>query len=282
MNLSNSSFFRCIASICCSFQGLAYAADYWITEGKLGSWVFLYTPFGEVGSSLVSSICSVLCVLAAMIFVGMAFYRQSDLGAKTFGFLFFATVILVSISAIEAAFAFRLGGSFGASYSVPAHAVRYFMPIFTWFIWVTPVAGNTLLFWARAAAGLTFVAHGLEAIAGHPEFVDYILMVFRKVGFNITESSARTFLTIIGYLDLVLGVMAVTLPIRFIFLWMAFWGLLTAFVRVVFYDVWGIEPFFVRTANWALPLLLFYYFRHYTVWSVVKFPAIIQNNGVRS
>lgn len=103
-----------------------------------------------------------------------------------------------------------------------------------------------------------FLGHGVLAILGKQDWVNWINQLT-----GIEVSTATTLLLIVGIMDVLLALIVLIKPIRPILLWMAFWGLFTAFIRPLVNDFsftsW--MDFIERFANWAAPLALYYFIR---------------------
>ncbi|HRI08744.1 MAG TPA: hypothetical protein PKW35_13060 [Nannocystaceae bacterium] len=107
----------------------------------------------------------------------------------------------------------------------------------------------------RAAAALTFAAHGVEALGRHPQFVAYIEYVFGLVGYAEQADVAAGVLRCIGVIDLVVAG-AILIPSSSIVAakYMSVWGALTAVIRTVHGGFAGLPDTLVRVANAAVPL----------------------------
>lgn len=93
-----------------------------------------------------------------------------------------------------------------------------------------------------------FFGHGIFALQTKAAWLPY----FATVG--ISESTARTLLPLIGVMDVVVAILILIMPFKFVLVWAAFWGFLTALMRPISGEpVWD---FVERWANWAAPLAL--------------------------
>jgi hypothetical protein len=94
----------------------------------------------------------------------------------------------------------------------------------------------------------TFFGHGVFALLGKESWIPY----FTSVG--ISEAAAATLLPLIGAMDVVVAIMALFWPLRFVLCWAATWGFVTALIRPIAGEpIWD---FVERSANWAAPLAL--------------------------
>lgn len=110
----------------------------------------------------------------------------------------------------------------------------------------------------RAAVAATFFTHGIEALQGHPGFVDYLLIADRRLlEVGLDQSGAELLLRVIGVVDIACALALLALPLRRgLLAYMAFWGLLTAGARIVHSGEHGIHEALVRVANGGVPALL--------------------------
>ena len=98
-----------------------------------------------------------------------------------------------------------------------------------------------------------FVGHGLLAIGGKADWVGWISQLT-----GASVSTAATLLLLVGVMDVIMALIVLIRPIRPVLLWMAFWGFWTALVRPIVGQSW--LDFIERSANWAAPLALYYFY----------------------
>ena len=111
----------------------------------------------------------------------------------------------------------------------------------------------------RAAGATTFFGHGLAAILHNAAFIDLLIVNGRDlIGVDVTENAARITLTVIGIIDILLAI-ALVLParLRWVALWMAFWGGVTACARIIRLWPEGWPEAEIRALNVGVPLALF-------------------------
>lgn len=143
-----------------------------------------------------------------------------------------------------------------------AHAARYLAPLSVAALSIKPDSRNRRLaeWLLRVGVGATFIAHGFEALLMRAQFIDYLIgSAWKLVSYDLPEAGARGVLLGIGIIDVAVGA-AILIPRRWraLALWLAFWGLLTACVRIV-YMGWGNWPeTLIRVTNGAVPLTLFF------------------------
>ena len=99
-----------------------------------------------------------------------------------------------------------------------------------------------------------FLGHGLLAINGKADWVGWIS---KMTGVDL--ATATTLLLLIGLSDVLVSLIILTKPIKPILLWAAFWGFWTALVRPIVGVGW--LDFVERSANWAAPLALYYFYK---------------------
>ncbi|MCB9502025.1 MAG: hypothetical protein H6696_08810 [Deferribacteres bacterium] len=81
---------------------------------------------------------------------------------------------------------------------------------------------------------------------------DWIIFL-TTVGF--TQDMAAKLMPVIGIIDIVIALLALIRPMRFVFIYAFIWALATAMMRpVVGMPIW---EFVERSANWAIPLSSF-------------------------
>ncbi len=143
-------------------------------------------------------------------------------------------------------------GSIYEAVAIPAHATRYIAPFALALLYLGRTGG---IEWPlRLAAAATFITHGVEALLLNPTFIDYLIVAGEKLaGLAVTEQQASMMLVAIGIVDIAVGIALVTGRWRSIAAWMALWGLVTAFARIV-HGGWGAWPeTAIRAANFAVP-----------------------------
>ena len=150
----------------------------------------------------------------------------------------------------EAAFETAFGTGPLSSLELVCHAARYGVAIAV----AQPRMAQPVL---RLAASLTFIGHGIEAIALKPIFLAYIQHTAGLVGVSLAPETVAGLLRAIGSIDLVLGgAMLWGGRSRFVAGYMGSWGIVTALARVVYAGPAGIVDALVRAANGGGPLAL--------------------------
>lgn len=163
-----------------------------------------------------------------------------------------------------------LGGARFLDIAPAADAVRYLVPVAL--VWAPAPAAIASGPWPRpnvrelawrrlleVAVAATFLAHGWEALQHHPQFLDYLLLTARRLlEWPLAETHAGVILTVIGAIDVVLGLIVLAGGRSRVLLgYMAVWGLITALARTVYGGIWAYPSTLVRAANVGGPLALF-------------------------
>jgi hypothetical protein len=93
-----------------------------------------------------------------------------------------------------------------------------------------------------------FFGHGVFALMVKQGWIKY----FTAVG--IADTTAMTLLPLIGAMDIVIAILALVKPMKWVLAWATAWAFLTALIRPISGEpIWD---FVERTANWAVPLAL--------------------------
>lgn len=159
------------------------------------------------------------------------------------------------------------GGKKYSELAILAHATRWGLPLVLCLGYYLNKRGKDLLqskFFVLSAvlcSSFTFAVHGWEAYNLNAPFQDLLYSFFSLFGLSVSESTNFTILKIVGCMDLLLAVAILIFRNPKIFLWMAFWGLITAFSRPLTIGFGAWPEFAMRIANCALPLGLFLIFR---------------------
>ena len=112
-----------------------------------------------------------------------------------------------------------------------------------------------LISWVlRVAVAGEFIGHGAFALQGKADWIKWISQLA-----YVDIATATTLLLLVGLFDVVVALIVLVRPVRPILLWAAFWGFWTALVRPIVGLGW--LDFIERSANWAAPLALYYFYR---------------------
>ena len=158
------------------------------------------------------------------------------------------------------------GGSY-AEFAIGEHAVRFTTPLALLLLLCSSSAVSVRL--ARVAAILltfavvaTFAAHGYVAQRLHGPFVDLILLTdMNCFHLGIEQSTAETLLKIIGWADILVGVLLMMTRWKAVAAYMIIWGLITASSRMTAFGILAWPETLIRVANGGAPLVLFMLYR---------------------
>jgi hypothetical protein len=158
------------------------------------------------------------------------------------------------------------GGKAFSDLTVLAHATRWGLPIILfWNIRAASKISNEQdiigVNFIVACCSVTFIIHGWEAINLNPFFQDLLYNLFNPIGFSMPASVNVMILKCIGTMDILLAVVILFLRRPKIFLWMSFWGLLTALSRPVTlgFDAWPEAA--MRAGNFCMPCILYFTYK---------------------
>lgn len=110
----------------------------------------------------------------------------------------------------------------------------------------------------RIAVFGTFLGHGILALGAKADWIKYVTLV----GFS--EANAGIILQIIGTLDVLVAVLTLFKPMKFVLAWATIWAFATAAIRPIeasdkilaSFTGSSIWDFVERSANWLAPLAL--------------------------
>jgi hypothetical protein len=98
----------------------------------------------------------------------------------------------------------------------------------------------------------TYLGHGLFALSIKEGWFQYF------TGVGIPEASIPTLLLLIGIMDVTVAFFALLKPIRIVLLWAFLWAFITAAIRPITGDFFGLDflDLVERAANFMAPLAL--------------------------
>ncbi len=150
------------------------------------------------------------------------------------------------------------------------HAARYLAPLALLVLWGGRPGAQVRIEWAlRLAVVATFVGHGLCSWWLKPEFIDLIIGTmdtFLGADWKVASTRqvfAEDALRWIAVQDFVFAVLMV-LPkrLRWVALWMAIWGFITALSRLTAFGWERWHELFMRICNGGIPLILWIHWRN--------------------
>jgi hypothetical protein len=183
-----------------------------------------------------------------MLILGIAIFIQP----KSYTMILFFIVSLGVSWVIQ-----RQGGIPHANLTLPSHALRILTPIGLWILVKYRGDYSKAYSVLTLALSITFLTHGLEALSHHPRFIDYLFAFSTKfLNYNPRQSDAEFILIVIGVLDICMAILVLVKPKPIIFVWMAYWGFVTASARIVELG-WGMYPeVLVRASHFLIPVVL--------------------------
>jgi hypothetical protein len=150
----------------------------------------------------------------------------------------------------EAAFETAVGTGPLSSLELVCHAARYGVALAV----AQPRMAQSIL---RVATSLTFLGHGLEALALKPIFLAYLQHTGGLVGLPLSYDAAAGLLRVIGSVDLVVATLLLWRgPKPWLTGYMGTWGIVTALARIVYAGPAGIVDALIRAGNGGAPLAL--------------------------
>ncbi|RPA70414.1 hypothetical protein EF405_03880 [Cyclobacteriaceae bacterium YHN15] len=167
-------------------------------------------------------------------------------------------LVIISIMTLLLAFIIkRQGGSPFTEWSIPAHMVRILLPIGILFFIGEKKKLTMPYYILLTGIVITFLTHGFEALSLHPRFLDYLILSFDHIlGLRIRQIHAENMLRIIGSMDIIVAILAIFFPKKPVFIWLAFWGLLTAFARVTELGIGMYPEVLIRAGHFLVPVAL--------------------------
>jgi hypothetical protein len=209
------------------FMSLYYYADFLkpYVEEKTGMLWHDFLSLPEIDNYTKAIICGIgglfLITIPCILFLKKKNYTwfQLPILASGIGLVFLAMLLTITKN-------YKLG-------QFIEYSIQFTSPFlllgFIKYKWIQ----QNLFFILKLLIAFTFVGHGLYAIGYYPVpgyFVDMVIRIFK-----CSESFARTFLTIAGFLDMILAI-GLFLPnksiVKYCLVWAMIWGFLTAIARV--------------------------------------------------
>ena len=100
----------------------------------------------------------------------------------------------------------------------------------------------------KIAVAMCFIGHGAFGIITKEIWCNYFAV------FGIGRETAYTLMPIVGISDIILGIVMLIYPARFIPAWLVFWGVITAMLRPLSGEPFG--EFVERAGNYGAPFVL--------------------------
>lgn len=171
------------------------------------------------------------------------------------------TLFLLVFLIINAIIVYENAGRHYYELSFLSALAKWIVPLLYLSVFMTikkPTSGfvpNWLLFLTRVSLFLIFFVHGLGCLWMHPGYIDYLIGAWATfTGSFMQQSLAENILIAIGIIDIIIAVMVLLKPFRYILLWMIIWGFLTTLLRIVDAGIFNYTEFLIRLPHFILPL----------------------------
>ncbi|MCP4477925.1 MAG: hypothetical protein GY818_07525 [Planctomycetaceae bacterium] len=202
------------------------------------------------------------------VFADLPKLSQSEKPAKLILAIDFVALAFVAAWTLSMGIAQTIRGDLFAKFTLLEEAVRIATPAVLVVLLLgrkigtgsfCRVVGTIVLL---VATSTTFALHGYKAIELYAPFLDYLLLS-QPFGLPLVteQQTAERILGVIGWLDVGLAILLLVFRWQWIALYMAAWGLLTAFSRITAGGMEAWPEVFIRAANAGAPLTLFFLFR---------------------
>lgn len=168
------------------------------------------------------------------------------------------TVFLVSYSLLN----YLNGGKAFLELSLISAISKWWLPALTIYVlslfynYQQPLNG-WFTFGIQFSIFLIFMSHGIGCFLKNSLYVDYIIgFVGDYTPFSIRQRGAEQLLIIIGIIDVVVAVLVLIKPFKYLLYWLIFWGFLTSLLRIVDASILNYVEFLMRVPHFGLPLVL--------------------------
>jgi hypothetical protein len=223
-----------------SMTVLGQALDTFYYGSAFGSTLFLNLDFSDEFSVKIEQVLSVLSIILLPTIMFRIF--------KLTSFFYFTWFFLASFSI------YLQHATFGYSYVLIGHSARIIFPLALIYLLYSSnnKKGEMIL---KLGIALTFIGHGISAINYHPEFLDYIITFSDEfLNYDISYELSKILLLSIGAIDIILALMVFFKPNQVVWGYMAIWGLIVSYWRVIYFAEGGVFAFLVRAPFWGIPL----------------------------
>jgi len=262
-----------IAAQCVGISG-RYLFGSFETESSIYGLLFFEYGFPEITAQYIDDFGVYGCLIAGLtilvngVFADLSKLSQSDKAAKLIFVIDFIALAFVAAWTLSMGIAHTIRGDLFAQFTLLEEAVRIATPGVLVILLLSKkmatgslchVVGTTILL---VATSTTFALHGYKAIELYAPFLDYLLLS-QPFGLTLVteQQTAERLLGVIGWLDVGLAILLLLFRWQWIALYMAAWGLLTAFSRITAGGMEAWPEVFIRAANAGAPLTLFFLFR---------------------
>lgn len=172
------------------------------------------------------------------------------------------TLLLLAFLIINAVIVYENAGRHFYELSFLSALAKWILPLLYLSVFITlkkPANGfvpDWLLFLTRVSLFIIFFVHGLGCLWMHPGYIDYLIGTWATFTGNfIQQSIAENILIAIGVIDIIIAVMVLFKPFRYVLIWMLIWGFLTSFLRIIDAGIFNYTEFLIRVPHFILPLV---------------------------
>ena len=266
---------RIVIAIQCLGVAGQFVLSEFETESSVYGFLFFECDWPEPLSQLIDDIGAYGCLAAAFVVLGNGFvsnwFSEQDVDSvtsKIFRLADTGVLLFVATWAFALAATQMIRDGVFAELTIGEQAVRFVTPIALLVLtgkWIVTSEkrlriGAGLL---AVATAITFAVHGYKAQQLYGPFTDLILLSNQRIfHFDITQSTAERILTVIGWLDLLLAALLLTIRWRGVVIYMTLWGMITAFSRVSAFGIVAWPETLVRSANSGAPFVLLLLYRY--------------------
>lgn len=172
------------------------------------------------------------------------------------------TLLLLAFLIINAIIVYENAGRHFYELSFLSALAKWIVPLLYLSVYLTlkkhdnVFVPDWLLFLTRVSLFIIFFVHGLGCLWLHPGYIDYMIGAWATfTGSFMDQSVAENILIAIGVIDIIIAVIVLFKPLRFVLLWMVIWGFLTSLLRIVDAGVFNYTEFLIRVPHFILPLV---------------------------
>ncbi len=226
------------------------------THSSIGTFLFMELKINETTSTYIDFGGALIVVILSAILVVLTQLDRKKL-------LVWIAIPIVIWMCMFALSTFMNGGSFGSRFALFAYSARMGLPLAVLGFYLNTSGVELFL---KFVIAITFITHGIEAWTGHPGFIDYVFTGMNTIfGVTLSETQSTNLLRAVGIMDILCGLALLGTRSKKLVLWMAFWGLMTATLRIFGFGSQNWGELAIRVSHFALPIALYYYWRHLVV-----------------
>ena len=223
---------------------IGVSESYALSVDNIGTWFYL--------------IAAIIALIAG---VGRGF-RKSPAGQRTTSAALLFCVLWELLMVLAT---LHRGGLFMVQWTPATQALRIATPLALLALLTNRTSGDqfvpaSVLPVLRVAIAATFVGHGMKAMFLHPQYITLLVASMSNlVGWSMSQLLAERMLCCIGMIDLLLATLILTTRLRWVAIYLAVWGGLTALSRMTA-GGWTMWPeVLLRASHFAGPLVVLLY-----------------------